>query len=287
MIGFRAHLPAWLLLTAIIAGHAIVGCERRVVSRTGWAGVADWENDPNAAQRSSDNRDPDGGGDGEVEINAATGNVWAIAVDVFDGPNRRDDAARRRAEIVGRTNRSRWWVHDEADNSMLYYGKYESPQTAAARRDLEAVKDLVERERVKSSAPWGPFLTPVEIALTGGAAGRDLRTAADRGMYTLQIGFYDGPERRDAAEQAVATLRDQGTEAYYFHGPNRSMVTVGVFPETAIQITSSGTEYAPQVEALQEQFPYNLANGRKLKETHRTGEVTHQPSFLVRIPGAP
>src|SRR5690606_17423075 len=50
--------------------------------------------------------------------------------------------------------------------------------------------------------------------------------------YTLQIAVYESnnpAEARRAAEQAAAQLRADGEPAFYYHGPSRSMVTLGAF----------------------------------------------------------
>ena len=68
------------------------------------------------------------------------------------------------------------------------------------------------------------------------------RRGTKKPLYTLQIAVYGRPDNTDAtkedlaqfrksAEEAVVQLRREGEQAYYYHGPNRSMVTVGIFSE--------------------------------------------------------
>jgi len=108
------------------------------------------------------------------------------------------------------------------------------------------------------------------------------------GMYSLQIAVYDkdyGPNFRDAAEQAARTLRKQGQEAYYYHGPNRSMVTLGLFDyDTAFDsVPGRQDTYSQRVRALQEKYPHNLLNGRTIIEKSPGKPDSIQPSFLVRV----
>lgn len=113
----------------------------------------------------------------------------------------------------------------------------------------------------------------------------DLRTHT--GMYTLQIGFYDqdyGPDFRQAAEQAVSALRLQGEEAYYYHGPHRSMVTLGLFTDAHFVQRGPVSAYGPEIEAIQKKYPYNLANGRTLVQKIDGQDIGQQESFLVRVP---
>ena len=136
----------------------------------------------------------------------------------------------------------------------------------------------------------GVIVVPVAQQTAGSMPQYDLKNVPrDRSkLYTLQIGFYDtefGDDFRQAAEKAAAALREEGEEAYYFHGPQRSSFTIGAFGKDAATINESTGEpvYSAQVQALQQKYPYNLANGRTLNE-RRGGVVTPQPSFLVEIP---
>lgn len=113
------------------------------------------------------------------------------------------------------------------------------------------------------------------------------------GSYTLQIGFYDNNfqgDRKEAAEKAARQLREEGTEAFFYHGPYLSLVCVGLFTEADFEQsdTPGGFEvqrWGPRIKQVQEKFPYNLANGVTLIEKKKdTGEkIGEQPSCLVRV----
>ena len=115
------------------------------------------------------------------------------------------------------------------------------------------------------------------------------------GMYSLQIGFYDeafGKEFRKAAEEMATILREDGVEAYYYHGPNISMVTVGLFDDSDLVkrevrmpngLVSIQEGYGPRIKVLQEQFPNNLGNGATVIDKIDGQNLGPQPSFLVRV----
>lgn len=107
-------------------------------------------------------------------------------------------------------------------------------------------------------------------------------------MFSLQILVYDsdyGLKFREAAEQAARTLRNDGDESYYYHGPHRSMVLVGLFTyEKAFDSHPGGQDtYSQTVRQLQKKFPYNALNGRTIIEKVKGKSNTIQSSFLVRI----
>src|SRR5207249_754255 len=65
----------------------------------------------------------------------------------------------------------------------------------------------------------------------------------EKALYTLQVGVYgrrdlehpseaDLAEERRAAEEAAFRLRQEGELAFYYHGPQMSTVSVGVFDQT-------------------------------------------------------
>jgi cell division septation protein DedD len=55
-------------------------------------------------------------------------------------------------------------------------------------------------------------------------------------FWTIQIGAYkDSPRRKEAAVEAVRAAREQGVEAYFYHGDTVSSVCVGVWPEQAVR----------------------------------------------------
>lgn len=117
-----------------------------------------------------------------------------------------------------------------------------------------------------------------------------------KAMYTLQVAVYQPPEKGDkppgeadmkvvraAAEKAAVELRREGEEAFYYHGPRRSMVTLGVF--TVKDFDAAAGREGMAIQVLRAKYPYNLVNGATLKvRTRGQTEAKEQPSFVVAIP---
>lgn len=187
---------------------------------------------------------------------------------------------------------------------VLSYGRYPSFDTPAAQADLRRIQNMViEGERPFASA----LLVPPDGADIGTMPEFDLRTVKSRfgssAVYTLQVGVYsreDGrpmsmAERADirkSAEQAVVELRRQGELAFYYHGPNRSMVTIGIFGEEDNQVDAidGRVTQSHDLLTLRQRHPLNLLNGRGIRQ--RVPNIPEsdpnawrlQPSGLVMIP---
>jgi hypothetical protein len=138
----------------------------------------------------------------------------------------------------------------------------------------------------------------------------DLSTVHDRVgeeiKYTLQVARYGHTDRsqptpeelagfREAAEQAVLELRREGDEAFFYHGPFGSSVTIGLFSEadylTQIRDPSGGLTNLPRpyesasLASLRAKYPHNLVNGATLQSRRKgTDEMVTQGSFLVGVP---
>lgn len=206
-------------------------------------------------------------------------------------------------------------VETIGEASIVACGRYSEHTLEQGREELARIRAL----RPATGAPTvvggadQPFafavLAPVDRTLAVGQVPRYhlLRAREEHGPsveFTLQVAVYgrdelerpteaDLAEARRAAETAAADLRRQGEEAYYYHGPRRSMVTIGAFSESDIKPSES-----PAVRRLRSAFPYNLYNGRAVLVRSRVkpagpagkpapgsaGGDTMQRSELVLIP---
>ena len=291
----RIHPVICVLLIALAAALA-AGCEERVVSRSGWTNM--FTDDELTGRDQATRRDSSdegwklfGGDSGTMESGDS---AWSIVVATFEGPAHEANAEQQRGLAVSRTSSAAWWVQSGPDSSVLYYGKYPSAQDKQARADLAQVRRLMRDGIVPRDPNLGGALVPVNLSQPSGEIGElDLRSVpvrrSDEGeelVYTLQIGFYESrtrQEARDAAEQAARALRSEGVEAYYFHGPNLSMLTVGTFGEDGAMQDGQRFVYSQEVQDIQRDFPYNMVNGRQLLEMRGDRKVP-QASFLIRIP---
>lgn len=138
----------------------------------------------------------------------------------------------------------------------------------------------------------------------------DLSTAKQRvgshAIYTLQVARYGHIDNqrptneelasfRNAAEEAVLQLRTAGDEAYFYHGPAGSTVTIGLFEDADYVTTTKGpdgnTQQLPRpyesarLMAARTKFPHNLVNGQTLEvRTKGSKDPITQPSFVVGVP---
>ncbi len=184
---------------------------------------------------------------------------------------------------------------------VIAVGAYDSPIDPRAKAELGRVRAI----EVNGSRPYaGAFFAPPSGAGAGGANPEwDLRNVRGRtgsaAEYTLQIGVYarvgsgmPGPDEvrqfRAAAEQAVASLRAEGEQAFYFHGATSSTVTVGVFAERDHDASVTPPIESRRLREARERHPNNLVNGAGFRETLRTdsGQAFRrlQRSQLVQIP---
>jgi hypothetical protein len=180
---------------------------------------------------------------------------------------------------------------------VIAYGRYSGPDDPRAQRDLARIRDIT----VDGEKPFiGAVLVPPPFeALPGSIPEYDLnnvkRTRGKDALYTLQVAIYtrldtNNPkpqelaEFRKAAEKAVIELRREGEEAFYYHGPRGSTVTVGVFGPEDHDPTKPGSDSFVLREARR-RHPLNLVNGAPLlTRTRGQTQAKPQPSFLVPIP---
>jgi len=235
---------------------------------------------------------PDGGGSNPNRANQPDAllmqNVWTALVATYDGDDRDRRAANLMRQLQRRPGVPALWTHQRGDSLIVYAGRYTDPLGDRAQQQLAKLRAVeLDGEQPFSGTKFVNFAQhagPEEDTIGGQPTGQhDLKQFA--GMYSLQIGFYDseaGEDFRQAAEKAVTELRAEGEEAYYYHGPNRSLITIGLFTDEDLSSQSGITVYSPRIRELQERYPYNLANGRTLIE--KRGDVTReQPSFVVQV----
>lgn len=223
---------------------------------------------------------------------------WSVLVAVV--PSGRMDDAERMLATVQAAGLPGAYVLLREGRPVIAYGRYDGPGTEQAQAGL----DTVRRARVGGVTPFGAsmLIPPTAAASAGSGDEFDLRGVRARlgpdAAYTLQVGVYGrgdlqdpSPEElalfRREAERAVAQLRAQGEQAFYYHGPNSSSVTVGVFGVDDHDASTMPPMESPGLRQTRERFPNNLLNGEGIMETVRTeqGPVKRlQASRLVGVP---
>jgi hypothetical protein len=249
--------------------------------------------------------------------------MWAIRCATLRGADRFQAAEQRAASLrqVRQLKPKLVQVLNLEDETVVYYGQYRrshDPVKNVTRYRPDPLKDLELIRSLSLTAPdpatgterpiW-PFVYATLEELPVGPSQRpewDLEQA--EGSWTLHVAvFYnEGPitNRRYLAEEYCRELRvEQRVEAYFHHGPVRSSVYIGRFPERAVQsitqtdpltgaVIAKNQIVDPELLALQERFPYSYQNGKRVNELARdpnTGEIVRLPfrSFIVRLPRAP
>ncbi len=220
--------------------------------------------------------------------------TWTIVLAVAE-----DEAGAGHAldMVRGRAGLRDAWIDDAGSYFSICVGRYESASAPGARTDLARLRAFeVDGSRPFATAVLAPAgRTPArdgadELDLAGVRAAQ-----GKQAMYTLQVAVYTRPDRkapsaselaefRHAAEDAASQFRRGGEEAYYYHGPTASMVTIGVFTPRDYDPQDPARQ-SPALMDLRARHPYNLVNGKGLRE-RRAGEREWrmQPSFVAVIP---
>ena len=203
--------------------------------------------------------------------------------------------------------------------SGTYFGKFKTLEDARAQ--LHAVRSYRYNGRC-------PFERAVAISMPGISKGsdRDNLKKTTEGIYTAVVAiFYNDPERgiTNRKSQAVYTcekLNEQFKKlpaaidnpniyrAFYFHGPQRSMVTIGLFPASAIVYKDQIMRIAGQskvtkqtvavyknkhlIKFLNKDYPELTVNGYPERMNvpsidPKTGRAVYAlaSSYAIKIPG--
>jgi hypothetical protein len=213
---------------------------------------------------------------------------WTIVLAAFSGPDARRQALAAAETLRTRAELGSVRVQDRGRGAAIVTGSYRSPGDAAAQRDLARIRAIT----INNGNPFSSaFLAPPIGAPDPGATpqyhlSRAFVEFGAQSRYTLQIAVYESPnqaEARRAAEQAATQLRAEGEPAFYYHGPSRSMVTLGAF--TAAEAGLDTGLPGPILAEFQRRHPYNVFNGRQLlQRIPGQSRQVPQPSFLVEIP---
>lgn len=252
---------------------ALAGCmsEPQRVSST-WDPFRDQLGDPAPPPQNADRNDP----------RVVSPRGYAVELARFSGP----DAAARAFELTARlreqANLADLWYADGPNLSTVYLGRFRDPRSDTARV-------AIKRAREAELDGLTPFAKAEMVPLSGGdtASLPELDLRNHTGQYALQIGYYDlgyGTAFRRAAEDQAQKLRDQGHDAYYYHGPNRSLIAMGpyTYEEAFVRVGQTDT-YTAAVLAAQREFPYNVRNGVGPTADFTAEELGLRPSFLVLV----
>jgi hypothetical protein len=157
-------------------------------------------------------------------------------------------------------------------------GRFNSWKDTAADTRLQQVRLIRDKDGQY------PFANVLLVPVPETAPKNEFPIQSAKGVFTLHVGTWglESQGRIAAAQVYAKALRAKGYEAYVYHGPRFSMVTIGGFgPEVFDDPTKVGRPGVapkvvdPKVLALIEAFP-----GMKLD-----GQDTVVPTGLVKMPG--
>lgn len=244
--------------------------------------------------------------------------AWTVVLAAFRGTDALAQAQAALPKVRAVAGLEDAFLTQRGPAVFIGLGRFADPAEPDAQALLQRVRAIdVQGERPFAQSFFAPPQRPAPAGAppgAGGAAGRPEFNLANarqqfgpRAELTLQVGVYgrddlerptdaDLAESRALAEAAVQTLRREGELAFYYHGPRRSMVTVGIFSERDLK------DQHPGIDRLKRLFPHNLYNGQGVRLRRGTpapgggpdqpaapgapakGDGELQQSMLVRIP---
>ncbi|MFN0131742.1 MAG: hypothetical protein ACKVW3_04295 [Phycisphaerales bacterium] len=252
------------------------------------------------------------GGSGESTTSdpkKAKDRKWSIVLFAYRGEDQTQAATAglERARADGKLPGA--YMEKRGPATVIAYGSYQDNTTSEAKADLARIRaTTILMDGVKRTPFAQAFLAPPED-IRGTLPEFDLRSVRKQqgewALYTLQVGVYarsdtkapspsEQAQFRKSAEEAAVKLRREGEQAFYFHGPARSMVTVGLFGSEDFDPQVGPTSDSPGLKALRLRFPHNLLNGMGIREKKTVKGPTGksvvssnlQPSSLVAVPKA-
>lgn len=183
------------------------------------------------------------------------------------GPRAREEAEATAAELKEKGMDDVFVVADE-DEAYLCHGLYDGITDENYKRDRMRVANIRDRsgKQVFGMAPPSPLpeCEPPKSKY-------DISNAD--GQYTVMVGNFDAYNRMHDAEQYARKLRNDGWEAWVYHGEIRSHVTIGSFgrdifdnPQRINNPLNPAVITSSEAKRVLEEFPYLYWNGHQFTE---------------------
>jgi hypothetical protein len=172
------------------------------------------------------------------------------------------------------------FVVESAGIASLCVGHYKTMHDKAADEMLKTVRT------VRDASGQYPFAGVMLVPMPEPLPPNPWPLEKANGIFTLHIASWEAPGRTPKAIAYASQLRTQGYEAYVYHGPRLSMVTLGaygpeIFDNPAL-VGKAGAKpriISPKLLGLIEKFP------RMRLEDEVVPPEAHVPTQLVMIPG--
>lgn len=244
-----------------------IGCVETRVIKQSWPGLRELGDAP---------RDEDAG---ERRVR---GQAWAVELERFAGPDRLSEAYAFAQDVRTDAQIADVWFINRGDEVIVYSGRY-------PRRDHPEAKEKLKAVRAASMGKDRPFRRAKLVVIERGVGSVDEYNLAQySGYFTLLLGTYErdyGSDYRSAAERYAGEVREEHElDVYYYHGPNQSLVTAGLFTQFDFVVVDGRDAYGPNMRSLQELFPSRLHNGKTLRNPELTTEDQLEPTVIVRVP---
>jgi hypothetical protein len=261
-----------------------------------------------------------GAGPSTAEAGGPDEETWSIRCITLQGANRADmvkrylDALKKAKGIKAKLVET---VQDP-DGTAVFYGRYQREYNSKGegagfkpdpKQDLELIRSFsmrIKDEAGQSRDIWPFYLATMDILPTFKSQHPEWNLANADGYWALHVAvFYNTSEfrnRRTAAEQYCALLREKGEQAWYHHATVNSSVYIGPYPKEAVaeihsenalknQVTNKLRIVDPRMLEAQKRYPTSIQNGSTIFEIRRDreGQIKDRvpsPSFVVMMPKA-
>jgi hypothetical protein len=197
------------------------------------------------------------GGSGSVAVGGVKippNAQWTILCARFPGAQHVFTSDAVKQQLIQQTKMPDWYVIHGEQESLLYYGFYAS---------LDPRKDAVEGKRAQDAKKQVAALVDstgqprfaealfVPIQSPDPNVHPEWNLANAKGMFTIEVMAFDGPDHKSIAEETVTDLREKGGyEAYYYNTEAASVVCIGAWPRAAIKEQTSDVAHADRDSTL-------------------------------------
>jgi len=219
---------------------------------------------------------------------------FTILLRTFTGPGHMQEAQRYKENTEQYAGWKNLYVVTKFNSSELYWGRYQT---------LDAAKpNIIRAHAYKTGVGIKPYPQALVLKIPGKDVGpAEYNLAFAKGSYTVQIAeFYNVPSanyvgRKNFAVEYCKQLRDQGEEAYFFHGLTKSIVTVGLFDESAFENRKANSDAVVEtyvkdqrINQIIAKHPLLAENGRKARIRVSKNETKTQwiekRSYVIAVP---
>jgi hypothetical protein len=189
-------------------------------------------------------------------VTVPPGARWTIYCTTLTGPNHVARAKQLKEALLASSGMTDWYVIHSDIDSTLYYGFYRTFDPRDPNDPKEGMRAQADRQQIDAmvdNSGERPFRNSIFMALDAPDPDAppewDLARVRrpewdpedpDKPFWSVQIAAYkDSPERKQYAVDVVRAAREQGIEAYYYHGETASIVCIGLWPRKAVRAQES------------------------------------------------